>query len=70
MFEILTEKLSQVFRGLSSRGRLGENNRQDVYLLADYWITERCFVKCRSKRAEQFLGGTIVTPRTRVYPSV
>jgi signal recognition particle subunit SRP54 len=30
MFEILTEKLSQVFRGLSSRGRLGEKDIDDA----------------------------------------
>jgi signal recognition particle subunit SRP54 len=30
MFEILTEKLSKVFRGLSSRGRLGEKDIDDA----------------------------------------
>ncbi len=30
MFEILTEKLSQVFRGLSNRGRLGEKDIDDA----------------------------------------
>ncbi|GAI27498.1 unnamed protein product, partial [marine sediment metagenome] len=30
MFEILSEKLGKVFRGLSSRGRLGEKDIDDA----------------------------------------